>query len=367
MNNALTIAGDSGFRLGIPINVRFKAKSSRCGLQYGLQTLLLLALVSSTSAAEPKLRHTINGHAEGVSSVAWNPGGNTLASGSLDSTIKLWDVKTRKDIATLEGHAEGVDTVAWSPDGKRLASVGDGEVKLWDVGTCKNVATFRKKHEWVNSVAWSPDGTSLALGNAEGAVRLRTVANGKTVGCLDAEGGLNVFSVTYRGDGKLLASADGCTIELWDVVSRRSINTLKGHSCDVITYAHGDYAGQYIPAIKSLAFRPDGKVLASGSQDKTIRLWDVATAKSIATLKAHSGSVESVTFSPDGKTLASASDDKTIRLWDVASGKCIATLTAHSAAVTSIAFSPDGKTLASASYDATIRLWDMGAAGIENP
>ncbi len=320
-----------------------------------------LTAVSPLSAQEAKLQKTLEGHSGGVCSVAWSPDGKTLASASCDKTIKLWDVPTgentatlevrdgdavtcvawspdgktlasasydrtiklwnaaaRKQIATLEGHTECVDFVAWSSDGKSLASVGAGVIKLWDVSTRKNIATLEGSHQWVHSVAWSPDGKSLASGNADGIVKVCNVTNGTTIVSLDAESGENVLAITYSPDGKTLASGDGCTIELWDVTSHKSIRTLKGHSCDLLTYGHGNYGGEYIPAVKSVAFSPDGKTLASGSQDKTIKLWDVAGGKNIATLRGHSDDVESVAFSPDGKTLASASDDKTIKLWAVA-------------------------------------------------
>nr|MDZ8059445.1 ribosome assembly protein 4 [Nostoc sp. EkiNYC01] len=119
--------------------------------------------------------------------------------------------------------------------------------------------------------------------------------------------------------------------------------TLTGHSSAVI----------------SVVFSPDGKTLASGSLDKTIKLWDVSTGKAIKTLTGHSSSVLGVVFSPDGKTLASGSSDKTIKLWDVSTGKAIKTLTGHSSTVYSVVFSPDGKTLASGSDDKTVILWNL--------
>ena len=106
--------------------------------------------------------------------------------------------------------------------------------------------------------------------------------------------------------------------------------TLKGHTREVF----------------SVAFSPDGKTVASGSADQSIKLWDVAGGKNTATLKGHTDFVQSVAFSPDGKTLASGSRDKTVNLWDVASGKTTATLKGHTDRVWSVAFSPDGKTLA---------------------
>ena len=110
--------------------------------------------------------------------------------------------------------------------------------------------------------------------------------------------------------------------------------------------------------VSSVAFSPDGTRLASGSSDKTIRLWDAATGEELATLRGHEEGVLSVAFSPDGTRLASASGDKTIKLWDAATGEELTVLRGHEGGVTSVAFSPDGSRIASGSRDKTIRLWD---------
>jgi WD40 repeat protein len=154
-----------------------------------------------------------------------------------------------------------------------------------------------------------------------------------------------VWSVTFSPDGKILASGSrDNTVKLWDVATGAELRTLEGHS---------DY-------VNSVAISPDGKTLASGSRDSTVKLWDVATGTAMRTLGiGHSWRINSIAFSPDGNTLASAGEDKTVKLWDVATGAELRPLKGHSDYVNSVAFSSDGKTLASAGQDKTVKLWDV--------
>ena len=315
----------------------------RCLL--GILALSLMPLASPTHAQE--LLATLKGHSNEVWSVSFSPDGQVLASGSLDKTIKLWDVGSRRKIATLKGHRYPVLSVSFSPDGQVLASGGnDTTIKLWDVGSRREIATLKGHRGAVYSVSFSPDGQVLASCSSDKTIKLWYVGSRREIATLKGHSE-DVVSVSFSPDGQVLASGsyDHTIIKLWDVGSRREIATLKGHSSYVI----------------SVPFSPDGQVLASGSRDKTIKLWDVGSRREIATLKGHSNIVWSVSFSPDGQVLASGSYDKTIKLWDVGSRREIATLKGHSSAVFSVSFSPDGQVLASGSLDNTIKLWDVAA------
>jgi predicted NACHT family NTPase len=152
-----------------------------------------------------------------------------------------------------------------------------------------------------------------------------------------------VNSVAFSPDGRLLASGSSDkTIKLWDVATGSLVRTLSGHTWSVF----------------SVAFSPDGRLLASGSY-REIKLWEVATGSEVRTLSGHVSDVTSVAFSPDGRLLASGSFDTTINLWDVATGSLVRTLPDSRASVYSVAFSPDGRLLASGSLEETIKLWDV--------
>jgi WD40 repeat protein len=164
-----------------------------------------------------------------------------------------------------------------------------------------------------------------------------------------------VFHVAYSPDGKLLATASkDRTVKLWDAARGKEVRALEGHAGEVY----------------SSAFSPDGKVLASGSDDKTIRLWDVASGKELHVLRGHTGDVYGLAFSPDGKVLASGSGDNDVRLWDVAAGKGLRALKGHGHRVCTVAFSPDGRWLASAGSQpgggagapgGDVKVWDVAA------
>ena len=287
---------------------------------------------------------TLVGHNDSVHSVNISPDGRTLASGSADNTIKLWDVKTGEEIRTLPGHYGWITSVNFSPDGKTLASGSlDNTIRLWDVKTGENTVSLKGHDSYVWSVSFSPDSKTLASGSLDNTVKLWNVDTGELLRILPHESW--VISVSFSPDSQTLASGSGDnTIKLWDVDTGENIGDLKGHDSWVI----------------STSFSPDGNTLASGSVDNTIRLWDVKTGEEIRSLKGHDDSVMSVSFSSDGQTLASGSFDHTIRLWNLETDREIHTLQGHDGWVYSVSLAPDGHTLASGSRDNSIKLWDVG-------
>ncbi len=280
-------------------------------------------------------------------SIVFSPDGSTLAAGSTDGTVWLVALPSGPELFRFAGHTSLVSRVAFSPDGKTLASGSlDSSVRLWDVAGKVERMNLVGHSGIIVGVAFSPDGRVLAstsgvVSNDDSdRVRLWDVKTGSALGIIDAAA---ITSLVFLPDGESLATAGGRVgnnLNLWSLSTRRVVRSF---DFDLFVW--------------SIAISPDGKVLA-GAADRTIRLWEVATGRTLSTLTGHMDLVQAVAFSPDGNTLVSASSDTTIKLWEVATGRELRTLNGHEGEVMSVTFSPDGKTLASGSQDGTVRLWD---------
>lgn len=307
----------------------------------------------------PYLVTILHGHTANVRSVAFNPTGNILASGSKDQTIVLWDMARREPLGPpLAGHTDRVSRVAFSPDGKILASASrDKTIRLWEVESRQPLGEALTGHsDWVNSVAFSRDGRILASGSSDQTIILWDVASRRPLGAPLTGHSAAVNILAFSPDGKILASGgDDKQILLWDLGAMQAPGNrqplgppLTGHT----------------GWINDLAFSPDGQTLASGSSDRAIRLWDMGSGEMRGVpFTGHPTAVTAIAFSPDGQVLASGSEDDTVILWEARTGQQLGwPLRGHANSVLGLAFSPKGDILVSASSDASIGLWDVSAA-----
>jgi eukaryotic-like serine/threonine-protein kinase len=371
-------------------------------------------------------------HGAAVTCLDFSSDGKTLASGSDDGSVRLWDVGARRQRAVLQGHDGAVHAVAFSPDGSILISASArGALCKWDpVLATQQEAAHRTTDFW--SVAFAPDGSTLATGGADGSLVLWDASGLQVRSALAGAPG-RVAATAFSPDGKLLASATGGAVALWDVASGRVSPPVPwegdarsvafapdGESLVVSGHAAGDPAraglskqfrledrrviaefhwdrgpinssafapdGQAVilggetgivnvwrpqartepvllgshPDVRSLAFAPDGLLLATaGGGDNAIQLWDAASGRRGATLRGHSGLVNCIAFSPDGKLLASGSADHSVRLWDPVKGVEVASWQAHADSVLCLAWSADSQTLVTGGKDFVVKPWDV--------
>ena len=276
-------------------------------------------------------------------SLAISPDKQQLAACDTNGQIRLWSLKDRRQRQTLRGHSAWTQMVTYSPDKQTLASCSsDRTIRLWDLTSGDCVGILKSHQGRVRAIAFTPDGQILASGGDDLAIELWDVSTQTVRQTLEGHTD-NIRSIIISSDGRLLSSSDDGSIRFW--IDGKCLRTIKAHSQPVWT----------------VAMSHDGSLIASGSVDNTVKLWDSNTGSQIAMFQ-HQGSVSQVAFSPDGQTLASASYDRTVRIWDISSKRQLKTLL-HYDWVQSLVFNDNN--LITCSRDRQIRYWNLNTEQVE--
>jgi WD40 repeat protein len=316
-------------------------------------------------ADDAKERAVLRGHAKGVYAVAFSADGKTLVSGSLDATIRFWDVASGKELRSVPVQAVGVLALAVSRDGKALAASIGPDVCILDVASGRERATLKDHPASVFSIVWMADGKTLLTADAHRTVRIWDAASGrerKTLELREREA-INCLSLTRDGKTAALAVQHRVNlfnpgqVQLWDVAEGKQTATLKHEG----------------GAVLSTAFSPDGKTVVAGTFDGKVVGWEVSSGRRQFVLAGHTHGVQAVGFAPDGRRVLSGGNvfppsggratSSEFRVWDVAARKEIASFRGREilAGAAAFAVSPDGQLLATgdAGENNSITLWNL--------
>ena len=304
---------------------------------------LLLPALFLLAASAGIAQGALIGHGGPVKGIAISGDGTRALTAGFDYSVILWDLAQQKVLARLIGHEAGVDAVAFLPDGRRAVSASDdGTLILWELGNGKAAARWRGHRGKVAALAVSPDGGTVASGGWDHEVRLWDAATGASRGL--AGHAANVNAVAFSPDGAFLASGDyDGRILLWRVADGSLDATLPGNGF----------------AINALAFAPDGRLLSAAS-DKTVRVWDVAQRREILRYEGHEEPVLALAVADAGDLVASGTSQGTVDLWQPADGTLRRSLYVAHGPVWALAFTRDARAVLSSGSDGVVRLWDVG-------
>lgn len=289
-------------------------------------------------------------------------------------------------IHTLSGHTQSIKAVAVTPDGKILISVGDDIIRLWDINKGTLIYTLKGHLKGITSICLSKDGTILASGSRDKTISVWRLPDGNLLGNLSANVA-SVWSLAMTSDAKMIASASYQEVRLWQYPPGKLYKNLRGHqrevekviisnddsllisaggkkdnSIRVYSLPSGDLKCTlegHQDGIWDLAITPDNYMLATASQDHTVKLWTLYDFQEIATLDDHEGEIWCLGITNDGKTLVTGSEDNTVKIWSLSTHQLKHTLTGHEGGIFCLSISNDGELLATGSKDNTVRLWNL--------